>query len=103
MPKGGSIMSLRLALAPPVVGRSVFVAVIVGSILNLINQGDVMLIGGSVSYLKLALTYVVPFCVSTYGAYCATSVLLLVPTDNSIMPRPSSPRGIGAQNNEHGA
>jgi len=103
MPKGSPIMILRQALAPPVVGHSVLVAVIVGSILNLINQGDVMLIGGGVSYLKLALTYVVPFCVSTYGAYCATSVLLLSRADNSIAPHPSSPRGIGAQNNEHGA
>ncbi len=102
MPEGSSIMSLRLALAPPVVGRSVLVTVIVGSVVNLINQGDVMLIGGSVSYVKLALTYIVPFCVSTYGAYCATSVQL-ARTDKPVVPHPSSSRDIGAQNNEHEA
>jgi hypothetical protein len=102
MPEGSPIMSLRQALAPPVVGRSVFVAVIVGSTLNVINQGDVMLIGGSVSYLKLALTYVVPFCVSTYGAYSATA-MLMSRTDNSRVLHPSSPGGVGAKKDEHGA
>ena len=48
--------------------RSVIVAAVVGTVLNLINQGDAILAGGSVSWLKVALTYAVPYCVSTYGA-----------------------------------
>ena len=40
----------------------------VGSILNLINQGDALFSGRRLDWLKLALTYIVPYCVATYGA-----------------------------------
>ena len=36
------------------------------AVLNLINQGDALL--GSVSILKLALTYCLPYAVCTFGA-----------------------------------
>jgi len=48
--------------------RSFIVALIVGTILNLINQGDAMLAGMPLDLSKLLLTYLVPYCVSTYGA-----------------------------------
>jgi hypothetical protein len=48
--------------------RSLWVAVIVGTILNLINQGDRFFSGQPFDFTKLALTYVVPYFVSTYGA-----------------------------------
>jgi len=48
--------------------RSLLVALIVGTILNLINQGDALLGLVSVNWLKIALTYLVPYAVSTYGA-----------------------------------
>jgi hypothetical protein len=41
---------------------------IVGTILNLINQGDALFGGGRVDLAKLLLTYAVPYCVATYGA-----------------------------------
>lgn len=44
------------------------VAVIVGTILNLINQGDVIFSGGPVNVAKMVLTFAVPYCVATYGA-----------------------------------
>ncbi len=44
------------------------VAAIVGSILNLINQGDVLLGAGEVDFTKVLLTFAVPYCVATYGA-----------------------------------
>jgi hypothetical protein len=56
------------ALSDGVPQRSLAVSAVVGSILNLINQGDVLLHPELVNVTKLALTYVVPFCVSTYGA-----------------------------------
>lgn len=59
---------LTLALSNGVPKRSAIVALVVGTILNLINQGDVFLVGGELNVLKLALTYCVPYCVSTYGA-----------------------------------
>ena len=49
-------------------GRALLVAAVVGTVLNLINQGDTLLGFGSINWLKVALTYIVPYCVSTYGA-----------------------------------
>jgi hypothetical protein len=63
--------AFQRALSWPVARRSLTIAVIIGSVLNLINQGDTLYTGGSIDWLKAALTYCVPFCVSTYGAYCA--------------------------------
>lgn len=74
MPDVASGAALRTALAPPVARRSLLVAAIVGTVLNVINQGDVVLAGGQPQWLKLALTYAVPFFVATYGAYCAAAV-----------------------------
>jgi hypothetical protein len=50
--------------------RSFWVAVVVGSLLTALNQGDVLLEHGVSGHLvwKIPLTYVVPFCVATYGA-----------------------------------
>ncbi len=47
--------------------RSLLVAVLVGTLLNLINQGDA-LFGGSLSWSKIVLTYFVPLAVVSYGA-----------------------------------
>lgn len=55
------------------VRRSLLIAVIVGSVIIIVNQGD-LLISGHVSprtWLKIAITPCVPFCVSLYGAYLA--------------------------------
>ena len=48
--------------------RSMVVAAIVGSILNLINQGDVLFGVGQIDFTKVFLTFAVPYCVATYGA-----------------------------------
>jgi len=44
---------------------------VVGTVLCLINQGDALFSGAPISWPKLALTYVVPYLVSTYGAVTA--------------------------------
>lgn len=56
------------ALSAGVPRRSLWVAVVVGTILNLINQGDTLLSGQHLDFTKITLTYVVPYLVSTYGA-----------------------------------
>jgi hypothetical protein len=56
------------AVSEGVPRRSLLVALVVGTILNLINQGDTLLSGQHLDFAKLALTYVVPYIVSTYGA-----------------------------------
>ena len=58
----------RYAVSDGVPRRSFIVALIVGTILNLINQGDALVTGLPVDITKLLLTYLVPYCVSTYGA-----------------------------------
>lgn len=55
----------------PLLRRSALVASVVGSALVALNQGDQLLAGSfpwSTSWYKVPLTYLVPFCVATYGA-----------------------------------
>jgi hypothetical protein len=54
----------------PVFRRALQVAAVVGTILFAINQLNVVLSGGVTPFvvLKIALTYLVPFLVSTYSA-----------------------------------
>jgi hypothetical protein len=56
------------AVAPGVPRRSLAAALVVGTILNLINQGDALFAGRALDWAKVALTYIVPYCVATYGA-----------------------------------
>ncbi len=63
--------ALRTALSGAYLRRALLVMLVVGSVLNIINQGDTLLHGGAVNMPKLLLTYLVPFCVATYGAATA--------------------------------
>ena len=60
----------------PMLRRSGLIAVVVGTILTAINQGDVLLAGHWSPSLawKLPLTYAVPFIVATLGALGAGKV-----------------------------
>ena len=61
---------LTLALKKKTVIRSFKVMCIVGTILLSINYGDLIMAGSLEPYhvLKILLTYLVPYCVATYGA-----------------------------------
>jgi hypothetical protein len=48
--------------------RSFYLALVAGTVLNLINQGNALLGMASINWLKLILTYCVPYAVCTYGA-----------------------------------
>ncbi|MGE3642926.1 MAG: nitrate/nitrite transporter NrtS [Beijerinckiaceae bacterium] len=64
---------LKLALSPNVRMRATKVALLVGVILAAINYGD-RLFEGSLQprdVVKLLMTFVVPYCVSTYSAVSA--------------------------------
>jgi hypothetical protein len=54
----------------PTLGRSALIALLIGTVLTAINQGDVLLRGEWSTALawKLPLTYAVPFFVATWGA-----------------------------------
>lgn len=55
-----------------ILARSFKVALVVGTVLNGINQFDGIVGTASFSVFKAVLTYCVPFCVATYGAVTAT-------------------------------
>jgi hypothetical protein len=61
-------LAWHYALSDGVPRRSFYVALVVGTILNLINQGDALIAGSALDWAKIALTYAVPYLVSTYGA-----------------------------------
>jgi hypothetical protein len=63
--------ALTLAFSEGIPRRALIVALIIGSVLNLINQGDALIAGRALDWLKIALTYIVPYCVNTHGAVTA--------------------------------
>ncbi len=75
--QGGAWRCGRHALTyRPVLRRALVTALLVGSVLTAINQGDHVLRGEVTRgvALKVALTYCVPFAVSTSGALGAARV-----------------------------
>ena len=56
------------ACADGIPRRSLVVAIVVGTVLNVINQGDRLVSGAELDLDKLWLTYLVPYAVATYGA-----------------------------------
>jgi len=63
--------ALRRTFAWPSVRRSLTVAVVIGTVLNAINQGPEIFAGHWPVWWKLVLTYFVPFAVASYGSYAA--------------------------------
>ena len=61
-------IACRCAASGGVPRRSLLVALVVGTLLNFINQGDALLGGGPINWIKLVLTYLVPYAVCTYGS-----------------------------------
>jgi len=62
--------ALRTVFSGRILKQSIVVAVVVGTILNLINQGH-LLLDGEWHLVRALLTYAVPFFVASYGAYSA--------------------------------
>lgn len=54
--------------------RTISVALVVGTLLFAINQLDVVMAGNATAatWLKVASTYLVPFCVANYGVLTGT-------------------------------
>lgn len=59
---------ISTAIAPATVSRAVKIAAIVGTVLTLLNHGDAIASGHWPVWWKIALTYCVPYSVSTYSA-----------------------------------
>ena len=59
---------LQTACSGKIVKNSLRIALVVGSILNLVNQGGAILAATGISWVHLALNYLVPYCVASYSA-----------------------------------
>ena len=61
---------IKTAIEKNIVKDALFVSLVVGSILNIINQGDLLfnLEFSKISVSKLILTFIVPYLVSTYAS-----------------------------------
>lgn len=68
-----SARGLAIARSPQVVALATRMSLFIGSLLNLINQGDALFGAAPLVPMKLLLTYAIPYCVATYSA---TSVSL---------------------------
>lgn len=64
---------IALATSASVVRRAAVVALVVGTILVVINHGDAIVRGelGVGRLLRIVLTVIVPYCVSTYSSVSA--------------------------------
>ena len=60
---------LKIAFKDGTPKKAFYTACVVGSILAIINHGDTIIAGTSPPIVKILLTYCVPFCVTTWGAY----------------------------------
>jgi hypothetical protein len=69
--------AVTLAFSADIMCRAVVVALVVGLLLNLINQGDALIAGRPLNWWKLILTFLVPYCVSTHGAVAARRAITL--------------------------
>ena len=67
--------AFRRATTPPTLLGSLRIALVVGTLLNIINQGDAVFARGQLDVVKCLLTYFVPFAVATYSAYRAYRAL----------------------------
>ncbi|MBI3146836.1 MAG: nitrate/nitrite transporter NrtS [Pseudogulbenkiania sp.] len=52
-------------MRPRIVRNALEVALLVGAVLNLVNQGGRILDGSPVSWLQVIMNFCVPYCVST--------------------------------------
>ena len=58
----------RLALSRRIAASALRVALVVGVLLNAINEGKALLTGGGIHWLPVVLNFVVPYCVASYAA-----------------------------------
>lgn len=67
--------------------KAFFTALVVDTILTMINHGDLLLAGAFPPAWKMVLTYCVPYCVTTWGAICGKRMIM-----GSLSDQPSSAR-----------
>ena len=63
---------LESAFSPELVKRSIIASIVVGSILNVINQGAAIFGDADIAWMSFLLTYFVPYCVATFSGALST-------------------------------
>ena len=63
--------AIRIAARPHIVRRSLIVSAVVGTLLTLVNQHEALIDERPLHLTKVLLTYLVPYCVATYGSVMA--------------------------------
>lgn len=58
----------NMALGDGTPKKAFYTALVVGSILTIINHGDLLISGAPLPTIKILLTYCVPYCVTIWGA-----------------------------------
>ena len=61
---------LRLIVQPRIVKAAFKVSLVVGTIFNVINNGEQFWVHHTVGLWQLAMNFAVPYCVSSYSAAC---------------------------------
>ena len=61
---------LTAAASPGIARTALRVSAVVGTVLNIINQGDALLGRAPLDWLHLVLNYLVPFFVASYSGAC---------------------------------
>lgn len=59
---------LQIVCSVRIAQSALRIALVVGTVLNLVNQGGAILIGIGISWFHLLLNYLVPYCVASYSA-----------------------------------
>ncbi len=61
--------AVRVSFRPSTLRRTVVIALIVGTLLSVVNQADVIVRGhaDAVTWARIVVNFLVPFCVSTAG------------------------------------
>lgn len=59
---------LCIALSRCIAVNALRIALVVGTVLNLVNQGEAIFAGGAISWPHVLLNYLVPYCVASYSA-----------------------------------
>lgn len=58
----------KAARSPEIFGASIRISLVVGTVLNIINQSGRIIDGLGISWIHAGLNYLVPFCVASYSA-----------------------------------
>jgi len=67
---------LQLAFSDGTPRHALATGFVIGTLLTVINQGDLILAGEMPNAVKIVLTYLVPYGVATYGAVSAKRAAL---------------------------